>query len=119
VYRYDAAKGVSEVVSLTHTGGISDGDADDPDISEDGDHVAYESTGTNIFYSDTNGDVADVFVTPGTPRIDGNAAKAAKLRKKMRKFQKKLRLAKRKKKTARIKKFSQKIRKLKQQIRRL
>ncbi len=61
VFVRDLQTGTNTLVSVTPTGGPSDGNSDSPAISADGNHVAFESDATNLVAGDTNG-VADVFV---------------------------------------------------------
>lgn len=61
VFVFDRFTGQSERVSVATSGAQADGGSDDPDISNDGAWVAFESEATNLIPDDTNG-WTDVFL---------------------------------------------------------
>lgn len=61
VFVVDVASGVIQLVSLTHTGALPDGDSTQPSLSGDGNRVAFVSPGSNLVAGDSN-DTADVFI---------------------------------------------------------
>jgi Tol biopolymer transport system component len=61
VYVRDKTRGTTEIVSTPTGGGLPNGDALEPSISEDGRFVAFRSEAANLVPGDTNG-TDDVFV---------------------------------------------------------
>ena len=61
IYVRDRATGLVELISMGFDGSPADGDSDPAAISEDGRHVAFLSTSSNLVTDDTNGN-QDVFV---------------------------------------------------------
>jgi len=61
VYLRNQARGATEIVSRSTAGGIPDGRAVAPSISENGRLVAFQSAATNLVPGDTNG-ADDIFV---------------------------------------------------------
>ncbi len=61
IFLYDRTAGATKRLSVDANGYEANGDSDNPAISPDGGHVAYESAATNLVAGDTNG-VTDIFV---------------------------------------------------------
>jgi Tol biopolymer transport system component len=60
IFRRRVSTGVTQIASLRYNGMISDGANGNPDISSDGQYIAFNSTATNLVTGDSNG-ASDVF----------------------------------------------------------
>ncbi|MEM9017252.1 MAG: hypothetical protein AAGC68_09565, partial [Verrucomicrobiota bacterium] len=124
LYEYNRNLGTSRMIDRTFDGREPNGDVKvyDVGISLDGNVIAYASDATDISYSDTNANVPDVFVMPGTPRtgtVDPFAALRARLAKKMQKLKRRAKAARRNGQSDRGRRLMVKVRKLTKRIRSL
>ncbi len=77
IFLHDTQTGITTRVSVDSVGNESDGDSDEPSISQDGRYVAFTSSATNLVSGDTNG-AEDVFLhdiqTGTTTRVSVDSA---------------------------------------------
>jgi len=66
-FLHDRLLGSTQRINVSPTGGQASAQAIDPELSADGNHIAFSSAATNLILPDANGAVTDVFIRhPGS-----------------------------------------------------